>query len=127
MKAMVLAAGLGTRLQPLTSLLPKPLVPVLNRALLDYTLQLLRQSGIGEIMINLHHLPRLIPQRYGDGKRWGLEIFYSPESALLGTAGALRQVASFWEKEPLLVIHGDVLLDIDLPAFIRFHQDRKSW
>lgn len=123
MKAMILAAGVGSRLQPLTKILPKPLIPLLNIPLLDYTLQWLQEHGVQDVMINLHHLPTLIPGRYGNGATRNMHIHYSYESELLGSAGAVRKVEEFWEKEPLLVIHGDVLLEIDLNEYIHFHQE----
>src|SRR5215510_5581321 len=95
MKAMVMAAGAGTRLQPLTFSVPKPMVPVANRPVLEYTLDNLRRHGIAEVVLNLHSYPQMIQNHFKDGSRWGIRIRYSHEPKLLGTAGGVKKVASF--------------------------------
>lgn len=124
MKAMILAAGLGTRLRPLTDTVPKPLLPVAGLPLIAWNLLLLRQHGITEVIVNLHHLGDLIEREISDGSRFGLRITYSQEPVILGTGGGIKQAELFFGSEPFLVLNGDTLLDLDLGALIRFHQDR---
>jgi NDP-sugar pyrophosphorylase family protein len=85
MRAMVLAAGLGTRLRPITYEMPKPMVPVLNRPVMEHILRLLARHGFTETIANLHWFPDLIESHFGDGGRLGVELTYSPEERLLGT------------------------------------------
>jgi mannose-1-phosphate guanylyltransferase/phosphomannomutase len=120
-KAMLLAAGEGTRLAPLTEHRPKPILPVVNRPHLAHTLFLLRQFGVDQVVINLHHRPERIIEALGDGSRWGLSIAYSPEERLLGTAGAVKRAAAHFDA-PFFVLYGDNLFDIDLLALIRLHE-----
>jgi NDP-sugar pyrophosphorylase family protein len=122
-KAMVFAAGLGTRLRPLTEHLPKPLVPLLNEPLLHYHIKQLVALGIEQVAINLHHLPDLIAQYAGNGERWGVELSYSYEHPqILGTAGGLARLCEFFEQESLfIVINGDILHQIDLSAVVKRH------
>ena len=85
---MILAAGRGTRLLPLTSTCPKPMVPIAGRPLLEYSIRLLAQHGFDELALNLHHLPQTIRDYFGDGRKWDVKLTYSYEEDLLGTAGA---------------------------------------
>jgi mannose-1-phosphate guanylyltransferase len=121
MRAMILAAGLGTRLRPITYEMPKPLVPVLNRPVMEHIAELLARHGFDEVLANLHWFPELIRGRFGDGSRFGIELTYSEEEALLGTAGGVRNAAGFL-GESFLVISGDALTDIDLAAMREFHE-----
>jgi mannose-1-phosphate guanylyltransferase len=121
MRAMIMAAGLGTRLRPITYEMPKPMVPVLNRPVMEHILELLARHGITEVNANLHWFPELIRGRFGDGSRLGIELRYSEEEALLGTAGGVRNAADFLGDE-FLVISGDALTDVDLAAMREFHQ-----
>lgn len=121
MKAMVLAAGLGTRLRPLTNSIPKPLLPLGPYPLLVWNLLLLRKHGITEVMMNLHYLGNKIQSTIGDGTQWGLNVSYSSESVLLGTGGGLKQVETFFEDQPFLVINGDTIFDLDLSVLITHH------
>ncbi len=122
-KAMILAAGLGTRLRPLTYHLPKPLVPVGLRSMIAHHLDQLAQLGIQEVMINTHHLAERIPQTLGDGAAWGLQLHYSHESPdILGTGGGLAQVRAFFEQEDaFLLLNGDILHNLDLHALAKAH------
>jgi len=122
MKAMVLAAGHGLRMRPLTLLRAKPVLPVLNRPLLDWTLLRLRQAGVREVVVNLHHLPETVESALGDGRRLGLHIHYSREKTLLGTGGAPRAVRDFFGEEPFLLVNGDVLFEMDLGALAQRHR-----
>jgi NDP-sugar pyrophosphorylase family protein len=123
MKAMILAAGEGTRLRPLTDTLPKPMVLLGNKPLLGYTLALLAWHHIRDVAINLHHCPDVIRAYCGDGSMWGLRITYSFEPDLLGTAGAVKKLESFWDGL-FLVIYGDNLTDCDLTRFAQFHRTK---
>jgi NDP-sugar pyrophosphorylase family protein len=122
MKAMVLAAGLGLRMRPLTLLRAKPALPVLNRPLLHWTMESLARAGVRDVVVNLHHLPETVTAVLGTGRRWGLRMRYSDEPAILGTGGGPRAVRSLFGDEPLLVVNGDVLFDIDLRRLLASHR-----
>lgn len=121
MRAMVLAAGLGTRLRPVTYSLPKPMVPVVNRPVMEHIVRLLASHDLTEIVANLHWFPDTIESHFGDGSEFGVSITYSREAELLGTAGGVREVEDFLGDE-FLVISGDALTDIDLSAMREFHE-----
>jgi mannose-1-phosphate guanylyltransferase/mannose-1-phosphate guanylyltransferase/phosphomannomutase len=121
MKAMVLAAGLGTRLRPITYAIPKPMVPVVNRPVMEHSLRLLVRHGFGEAIANVHWFPETIEGRFGDGSAYGLELSYSREERLLGTAGGVRNAAGFL-GDSFLVVAGDALTDIDFTAMREFHE-----
>jgi mannose-1-phosphate guanylyltransferase len=121
MKAMVMAAGLGTRLRPLTYEVPKPMVPVVNRPIMEHILRLLPRHGFSEVIANLHWFPDMIRNRFGDGSELGIELTYSYEEELMGTAGGVRNVSSFFGHEPFLVMAADALTDIDLAALRAAH------
>jgi len=118
---MVLAAGLGTRLRPITYSMPKPMVPVANRPVMEHILRLLARHGFTETIANLHWFPDLITDHFGDGSACGVSLTYSMEEALLGTSGGVRNAADFL-GENFLVISGDALTDIDLTAMREFHE-----
>jgi mannose-1-phosphate guanylyltransferase/mannose-1-phosphate guanylyltransferase/phosphomannomutase len=118
---MVLAAGLGTRLRPITYALPKPMVPVANRPVMEHIVSLLARHGFVEAIANLHWFPETIEGRFGDGSEFGLELSYSREEQLLGTAGGVRNVAGFL-GDSFLVVAGDALTDIDFGAMREFHE-----
>lgn len=120
-KAMILAAGLGTRLRPLTDVCPKPLVPIANQPAIERSITYLKQHGYNRIAVNTHHHARPMADFLGDGSRFGVEIHVSHEPSILGTAGGIRNVKDFWKHDTLLVINGDVLTDIDLEEALRFH------
>jgi NDP-sugar pyrophosphorylase family protein len=126
MRAVILAAGEGRRLRPLTETVPKPLLPVAGRPLLAHLIELLRRHGVDEIAINLHHCPEAIPAYLGDGERFGVRIAYSLEERLLGSAGGVKRVEAFLANEPFFVLYGDVLTDLDLTALGQFHAERRS-
>ena len=121
MRAMVLAAGLGTRLRPITYAIPKPMVPVVNRPVMEHSLRLLARHGFREAIANLHWFPETIEDRFGDGSDFGLELTYSREERLLGTAGGVRNAAGFL-GDSFLVVAGDALTDLDLTAMREFHE-----
>ena len=121
MKAMVLAAGQGTRLRPTTDSTPKALVQVAGRPMIEYALLLLRHYGIKEIIINLHHLGEQIESRLGDGNTLGLKLSYSREAELLDTGGGLLKAKTFLQDSPFIVINTDALIDLNLAELIDFH------
>ena len=121
MRAMVLAAGLGTRLRPITYEMPKPMVPVLNRPVMEHILRLLARHGFEQTIANLHWFPELIKEHFGNGSQLGVELSYSFEEQLLGTSGGVRNVAQFL-GDSFLIISGDALTDIDLTAMREFHE-----
>ena len=121
MKAMVLAAGLGTRLRPITYAMPKPMVPVLNRPVMEHGVRLLARHGFEDAVANLHWFPELIEGHFGDGSDFGPKLSYSYEEQLLGTAGGVRNAADFL-GDSFLVLAGDALTDIDLAAMREFHE-----
>ncbi len=120
MKAVLLAAGLGTRLKPWTDRLPKVMIPVGGKPPLERHLENLAAAGIDEVFINLHHLPDMIRSRFGDGKLWGLRIRYSYEPKLLGTAGAVKNLEPDLAGGPFLVVYGDNTVEPDYTDFVRF-------
>jgi NDP-sugar pyrophosphorylase family protein len=124
MKAMILAAGLGTRLRPLTDTLPKPLLPVSGRPLIVWNLLLLRRHGVTDVIINLHHLGHLIEQALGDGSQFGMKLAYSREPVILGTGGGLRQAEPFFGGEPFFVLNGDTLFEMDLSDMAAAHRNQ---
>ena len=119
-----MAAGLGTRLRPLTYDIPKPMVPVANRPIMEHILALLARHDLGDVVANLHWFPDTITAHFGDGSRLGIELTYSYEEELLGTAGGVRNVREFFGSEPFCVIAADALTDIDLGAVVREHRER---
>ena len=116
MKAMVLAAGLGTRLKPITFELPKPMVPVLDRPVMAHITGLLERQGFDQVIANLHYFPDTIRDYFGD------RLEYRYEEELLGTAGGVRNVADFFGEDPVVVVSGDALTDIDLNALLERHR-----
>lgn len=126
MKAMVLAAGVGTRLDPLTSCTPKPLVPVVNMPVMAHILKLLSKHGINDICANLHYLPDQIINYFGDGTKLGLKLSFQYEEELTGDAGGVRSCRSFLAGDTFVVIMGDLITDIDLTEVIRLHKQKRS-
>ncbi len=121
MKAVILAGGQDTHLVPLVRTVPKPLLPVANRPMAEYLLQLLRRNGIQEVALALSGSPEIYRQTLGDGRKLGMRIVYSEEKNPSGTAGCLLPLAEFIGNEPFLVIHGSLFLDADLRELGDFH------
>jgi NDP-sugar pyrophosphorylase family protein len=121
-RAMVLAAGLGTRLRPITDATPKPLVPVAGRPLLEHLLAFLRAGGIEEVVVNLHHLGPKIQAHVGDGARFGLRVRYSTEDPILDTGGGIKRAEPLLAGEPFVVANGDSLLEIQLRDLVEWHE-----
>ena len=122
--AVVMAGGFGTRMRPLTNRIPKPMLPVGDRPLLERTVTNLRQSGINRIVVTTHYKREKIVSHFGDGSEFGVDINYLQEEQPLGTAGALRQVKS--SDGPILVINGDILTGMDFRAMRDFHQEHEA-
>jgi NDP-sugar pyrophosphorylase family protein len=126
MKAMILAAGFGTRLWPLTEDRTKPAIPFLNRPLIAYTIEYLAQAGVCDIIINLHHQPDSIRKPLGDGSKFGVTIHYSLEEEILGTSGAIDKVRDQLMDDDFIVINGKIVTNIDLQAAIAEHKERQA-
>lgn len=124
MKAMVLAAGLGTRLKPITFAVPKPMVPVIDRPCMAHLLGLLQRHGLTDAVANLHYHPDTIRDYFGDGSAFGVNLEYNFEPELMGTAGGVRAVKDILTEggEPFLIISGDALTDIDLTKLVERHR-----
>ncbi|MEB3328041.1 MAG: NDP-sugar synthase [Candidatus Sericytochromatia bacterium] len=124
MKAIIIAGGSGTRLRPLTYATPKPMVPLFEKPFLQHQLELLRRHGIRDVVINLHYLSDAIRDHFGDGGSLGMRLAYSLEEAPMGTAGAVKLAEPHFDGEPMLVINGDILTDMDLSALVASHRER---
>jgi mannose-1-phosphate guanylyltransferase len=124
MKAMVLAAGKGTRLSPLTGEIPKPMAPVVGKPIIQHILELLAQSGVGEVYVNVHHLADAILGTYGDTTHVnGTRVCITREERLMGTAGGVKRVADRFD-ETFVIIMGDALTDVDVREVVAFHRER---
>ncbi len=123
-RAMVLAAGRGTRLRPLTDTTPKPLIPVAGRPFLEHLLEFLRAGGIEDVVLNLHHLGQRIVDHLGDGARFGLRVRYSWEDPILDTGGGLKRAEPLLGGEAFVVVNGDSLLDLRLADVVARHRER---
>jgi NDP-sugar pyrophosphorylase family protein len=119
---MVLAAGLGLRMRPLTLLRAKPALPVLNRPLLHWTLERLARHGVTDAVVNLHHLPETVKAAVGDGSALGVRVRYSFEETILGRGGGPRLVRDFFGDEPFLLVNGDVVFDFDISHLVACHE-----
>ncbi|HIK56754.1 MAG TPA: NDP-sugar synthase [Synechococcales cyanobacterium M55_K2018_004] len=137
MKAMILAAGKGTRVRPITYTIPKPMIPILQKPVMEFLLELLRQHGFDEIMVNVSHLADVIENYFRDGQRFGVQIAYSFEGRIvdgelvgeaLGSAGGMRKIQDFspFFDDTFVVLCGDALIDLDLTAAVRWHREKGS-
>jgi mannose-1-phosphate guanylyltransferase len=135
MKAMILAAGKGTRVRPITHTIPKPMIPILQKPVMEFLLELLRQHGFTEIMVNVSHLAEEIENYFRDGQRFGVQIAYSFEGRIedgeligdaLGSAGGLKKIQSFqpFFDDTFVVLCGDALIDLDLSEAVRRHREK---
>ncbi len=133
MKAMILAAGKGTRVQPITHTIPKPMIPILQKPVMEFLLELLRQHGFTEVMVNVSHLAEEIENYFRDGQRFGVEIAYSFEGRIedgeligdaLGSAGGLKKIQNFQKffDDTFVVLCGDALIDLNLSEAVRKHR-----
>jgi mannose-1-phosphate guanylyltransferase len=137
MKAMILAAGKGTRVRPITHVLPKPMIPLVRKPVMEFLVEHLRTHGVKQIMVNTSHLAPVIEEYFRDGDRFGVQMAYSFEGDLIegklegkaiGSAGGMRKIQDFsgFFDETFAVLCGDALVDVDFAEVLRFHQDRKS-
>lgn len=126
MRAIVLSAGYGTRLWPLTEDRTKPAIPILGKPLVGYVAEYLAGYGIDEIVVNLHHRPESVRQALGDGSRFGVKLYYVEEPVILGTSGALDNTREFFEQETFVVVNGKIITDIDLDAALETHRSMNA-
>jgi len=135
MKAMILAAGKGTRVRPITHSIPKPLIPILQKPVMEFLVELLRKHGFNQIMVNVSHLAEEIENYFRDGQRFGVEIGYSFEGRIvdgellgeaLGSAGGLKKIQKFnpFFDDTFVVLCGDALIDLDLTEVVRKHKEK---
>jgi mannose-1-phosphate guanylyltransferase len=124
MKAMILAAGEGRRLRPLTTVCPKALMPVVNRPVIDRIIQFLKSHGVGEIIVNAHHHYEKIVDHLKEGSRFDMKVEVRVEKEILGTGGGIKNTLDFWDKAPFVVINGDILTDMDLGKAYESHLER---
>lgn len=125
MKGFILAAGLGSRLAPVTDEVPKPLLPVGNLPLVHYAVTMLRHFGIVDLVVNTHHLAPLVEHALGDGAALGVKIQYSREAELLGTGGGLKAMHEVLD-DTFVVVNSDVIIDVDLAAVLQAHRERQA-
>ncbi|WHH58874.1 sugar phosphate nucleotidyltransferase [Petroclostridium sp. X23] len=125
MKAIIMAGGEGTRLRPLTCSRPKPMVPVMNKPVMEHIINLLKKHHITEIGVTLQYMPEIIQEYFGDGHDFGVNIRYFIEETPLGTAGSVKNAEEFLD-DTFIVISGDALTDIDLEEAIRYHSEKKA-
>ena len=125
MKAVILAAGPGTRLKPFTDALPKPMLPIGAKPLLEINVEYLKEWGFDEVTLAISHLRENIKHYFGDGKRLGIKIIYSEEKSPLGTAGAVKKAAKYI-SDTFVVILGDGLADINYQALLEYHRKAKA-
>lgn len=121
---MILAAGLGTRMRPLTLEIPKALVPVAGRPLIDYPLAAMAAAGIRRVVVNLHHLGAKVREYVGDGARWGVAVRYSEEAVLQGSGGGIRQARPLLGSGTVVTMNADTIVGIDLRPFLAEHRRR---
>ncbi|AFY88447.1 MULTISPECIES: sugar phosphate nucleotidyltransferase [Chroococcidiopsis] len=137
MKAMILAAGKGTRVRPITYTIPKPLIPILQKPVMEFLLELLRQHGFDQIMVNVSHLANEIENYFRDGQRFGVQLAYSFEGKIVdgvlvgeavGSAGGMRRIQDFtpFFDDTFVVLCGDALIDLDLTAAVKWHREKGS-
>ncbi|MBF2005560.1 sugar phosphate nucleotidyltransferase [Chlorogloeopsis fritschii PCC 9212] len=137
MKAMILAAGKGTRVRPITYTMPKPMMPILQKPVMEFLLELLRQHGFDQIMVNVSHLAEEIESYFRDGQRFGVQIAYSFEGRIvegtlvgeaLGSAGGMKKIQDFYPffDDTFVVLCGDALIDLDLTAAVKWHKSKGS-
>ncbi len=137
MKAMILAAGKGTRVRPITYVLPKPMIPLIRKPVMEFLIEHLKAHGVSEIVVNTSHLAPVIEEYFRDGERFGVEMAYSFEGTLvdgqleglaLGSAGGMKKIQDFsgFFDETFVVLCGDAVVDVDLAQVLQFHRQRKS-
>src|SRR6476659_2125362 len=123
MRAIVLSAGYGTRLWPLTEDRTKPAIPILGKPLVGYVAEYLAAHGIDEIVVNLHHRPESVRKALGDGSKFGVKLHYVEEPIILGTSGALDNARQFFLDETFVVVNGKIITDLNLREALQTHRD----
>lgn len=123
MRAIILSAGYGTRLWPLTEDRTKPAIPILGKPLVGYVAEYIASYGFDDIVVNLHHRPESVRAALGDGSRFGVKLHYVEEPVILGTSGALDNTREFFANETFLVVNGKIITDIDLNAALETHRN----
>ncbi len=126
MKAVVMAGGEGSRLRPLTINRPKPMVPIVNKPVMEHVLDLLRRHGITDVVVTVQYLASVIQDYFGDGSHLGMNISYSVEETPLGTAGSVKLAEELLRDDTFLVISGDALTDFDLTRIVENHKANKA-
>ena len=124
-KALIMAGGKGTRLRPLTCGIPKPMVPILNKPVMEYSIKLLKKYGIRDIAVTMAYLPTVITDYFADGEKWGVHLKYFNEEVPLGTGGSVKNAEEFLE-DTFIVISGDALTDLDINQALKYHKMKKS-
>jgi mannose-1-phosphate guanylyltransferase len=135
MKAMILAAGKGTRVRPITYLMPKPMIPIIHKPVMEFLVELLKEHGFDQIMVNTSHLADQIESYFRDGQQWGVQMAFSfeghfedgqPIAEALGSAGGLRKIQDFsgFFDDTFVVLCGDALIDLNLTDVVRFHKSK---
>ncbi|PSB05899.1 mannose-1-phosphate guanyltransferase [filamentous cyanobacterium Phorm 46] len=135
MKAMILAAGKGTRIRPITHTIPKPMIPILQKPVMEFLVELLRQHGFDQIMVNVSHLADVIENYFRDGQKFGVQIAYSFEGRIedgemigeaVGSAGGMKRIQDFspFFDDTFVVLCGDALIDLDLTAAVKWHREK---
>ena len=125
MKAILMAGGFGTRLRPLTVNIPKPMVPMANKPMMEHIVRLLKENGFNELVVMLHYQPEVIIRHFGDGAAFGVRMEYLRPQSDLGTAGCVKYAEKYL-KDTFLVISGDILTDFDLKAALAAHRERRQ-
>ena len=125
MKAVIMAGGEGTRLRPLTCNRPKPMVPIVNKPVMEHIIELLKKYELADVAVTLQYLPDMIKDYFGDGKEFGINLRYYVEDKPMGTAGSVKNAEEFLD-DTFIVISGDALTDIDLKKAIDFHFSKGS-
>lgn len=126
MKGVIMAGGFGTRLRPLTCNIPKPMVPLANKPIMEHIVSLLKKHGIKDLVVILYYQPETIMDYFGNGEKFGVHITYVTATQDFGTAGSVKNAAKHLTNEPFLIISGDVLTDFDLSDIIKFHKGKKA-
>ncbi len=127
MQGVIIAGGMGTRFRPLTYIRPKPLIPVVNKPLLEYQVELLRQHGVDRIVFATNYLSEMIEKHFGDGQRYGVEMRYAIEESPLGTGGAIKNAAKhLWEPDDFVVFNGDIICNFNIQQIVEFHRSQKA-
>ena len=126
MKAVVMAGGFGTRIQPLTNSRPKPMLPIMNRPMMEHTMMMLKDLGITEFIVLLYFKPEIIQEYFGDGSDFGMKITYIVPDDDYGTAGAVKVAQEAIGDENFIIISGDLVTDFNFQKLFDFHERKKS-